>query len=375
MDEAGRRVKSRFLINEAARTAADHRGLFGDAEHEAVAAYFDARPELGPTPLVGLPALAGALGIGELLVKDESRRGGLDSFKIAGVSYALHALAARGVVTSRSTLACATAGNHGRAVARAGRERGLPVRVFLGRDADPTRVAAIRAEGAQVEIVDGGYEAAVAAMAEAAAHHGWTVISDTSWPGGDDRVPMAIMAGYTRLAAEAARQIASHPPDIVLVQAGVGGLAGAVISWYLHALGRRRPFIVVCEPAGAACVLESIRAGEPVTLPETRSELVGLRCAAPSRAAWPALGAADACVAIDDAWAFEAMRRLAEPPPPDPPIAAGPSGACSLGALLALVHDDALAPVREAAGLSARSRVLVFNTEGTSDRDSAVFSS
>ncbi|HXH07116.1 MAG TPA: diaminopropionate ammonia-lyase [Vicinamibacterales bacterium] len=356
-------VKSRGLVNRAARHDAAWSGLFDEPEFRQVAAFFDARPDLGPTPLVRLPVLARALGVGELLVKDESQRGGLDSFKIAGVTYALHRLEQRGAVTSATTLVCATAGNHGRAVARAGRERGLRVRVFVGRDADPSRVAAIRAEGAEVEPVDGGYEAAVASMADAATRHGWTVVSDTSWPGGDDRVPRAIMAGYTRLAAEVSQQ-AHPPPDIVIVQAGVGGLAAAVLSWYAYTHGPRRPFAIVCEPLGAACALESLRAGEPVTLAETRSDLAGLRCATPSRAAWPALRAADACVAIDDAWADEAVRRLAAPVTPDPAISAGLSGACGLGALLALVHDEALAPVREAAHLGPSSRVLVFNTEG-----------
>ena len=109
----------------------------------------------------------------------------------------------------------------------------------------------------------------LAAMAEAAARHGWTVISDTSWPGGDDRVPMAIMAGYTRLAAEAARQIASHPPDIVLVQAGVGGLAGAA-DLFLDELARtvraraqpiaaRRVRIVASRLGGDANLLGAAR--------------------------------------------------------------------------------------------------------------------
>ena len=68
------------------------------------------------------------------------------------------------------TLVAASAGNHGRAVARVAAMRGLRARVFLPARSLPARREAIAGEGAEVVIVDGTYEDAVArAAAEARA--------------------------------------------------------------------------------------------------------------------------------------------------------------------------------------------------------------
>jgi diaminopropionate ammonia-lyase len=49
------------------------------------------------------------------------------------------------------------------------------------------------------------------------------------------------------------------------------------------------------------------------------------------------------------------------------PIVAGASGACGLGALVALTSDPALAEIADAARLGRHARVLVINTEGAND--------
>src|SRR5688500_16758515 len=117
-------------------------------ELEAVAAF---APHLPPTPLHDARALARALGLSQLLIKDETHRRGLNAFKITGVSYALDQRRG-GVGLSRGdmTIVCASAGNHGRAVARAARDRGRPCRVYLPADALAARVEAIRGEGAHI---------------------------------------------------------------------------------------------------------------------------------------------------------------------------------------------------------------------------------
>src|SRR5688572_2719521 len=95
----------------------------------AALAFHRSLPGYAPTPLVEAPAAARELGVERVLVKDESSRLGLPSFKVLGASYAIHrALAGRG---DRPTLVCATDGNHGRAVARMARVLGLPARVLV----------------------------------------------------------------------------------------------------------------------------------------------------------------------------------------------------------------------------------------------------
>ncbi|SVC93018.1 uncharacterized protein METZ01_LOCUS345872, partial [marine metagenome] len=67
------------------------------------------------TPLVRLPGLAKRLGIGKLLIKDESHRLGLNAFKALGASYAMHKQIKK--IPQIKTFCCATDGNHGRSVA------------------------------------------------------------------------------------------------------------------------------------------------------------------------------------------------------------------------------------------------------------------
>jgi diaminopropionate ammonia-lyase len=355
------------LLRPAVRDGAN-RGLFTSDDLERVEIFFRARPELRPTPLRPLPALAMRLGVGELLVKDESDRFGTSAFKSVGVRYAVDRLLESSRDRPATVLACATAGNHGRAVARVARDRRLDARVYVpGQTAAAVR-RAIAAEGATVVIVDGTYEDAVRRVADEAEREGWTIVSDTSWPGYEE-IPRWIMAGYTHILEEAAREWGPAPPDVVLVQGGVGGLVCAAVSWLAHRFGAGRPFVAACEPLHAACLLESARRGSPTRVEGRLDTMMsGLRCAQVSPAAFPAiLSLADAYVAIDDGYASEAMRLLARPEPGDVPIVAGASGACGLGALVALLSEAALAEIRDAARLDARSRVFVINTEGAND--------
>ena len=80
-------------------------------EIEAARRFYDAATDAAPTPLWRLPRLAAELGLGEIVVKDESNRFGLPAFKILGARYAATRLVAAGA--GARTLACATAGNHG----------------------------------------------------------------------------------------------------------------------------------------------------------------------------------------------------------------------------------------------------------------------
>ena len=275
-----------------------------------------------------MPALAAELGLARLLIKDETARWGLNAFKITGAGYAMaawHGPRPGAVVT-------ASAGNHGRAVARAARDRGLPCRVFLPADALPARVQAIRDEGADVVQIDGTYEEAVARAGEDAAVTGALLVSDTT-PPGDPEIPALIVRGYTRIFSEAASAW-DTPPDLVVIQGGVGGLVGAAAGWMRTRLPEAT--LIAVEPEGAACLRESARAGHPITLAETTpTSMVCLRCATPNSAAWPFIAAGvDGFVAVSDAEADAAVRALGRVG-----IAAGASGACGLAGLTAIASE------------------------------------
>jgi diaminopropionate ammonia-lyase len=340
---------------------------FDANDYQDLAGFYARHPHLDATPLVSLPALAGALGVGAVHVKDESTRFGLNAFKSLGVRYAVDRLERDGTIDHAATLVCASAGNHGRAVARAARERGLRARVYMSSDATDAVRRNIASEGAEVVVVNGTYDAAVRAMARDAKRHGWTIVSDTSWPG-YDAIPRLIMLGYTRIVREMAEQLGGTP-DVVFAQGGVGGLICGVAAGLLDQWPRGRPRLVACEPIGAACLLASARAGRVATLEgPLRTIMAGLRCAEPSPAAWPTIAAAaDAFVAVDDHAVMDAMRMLARPMAADPAIESGPSGACGLASFVAVMRDAELRSVRDALALGPASRVVVINSEGATD--------
>ncbi|MGH2946482.1 MAG: pyridoxal-phosphate dependent enzyme [Solirubrobacteraceae bacterium] len=298
-------------------------------------------PGYAPTPLVESPAAARALGVERVLVKDESSRLGLPSFKVLGASWATYrALGRTGspaelreALGGRPALACATDGNHGRAVAWMARLLGLPARVLVPAAMVPARREAIAGEGAQVEVVDGTYDDAVDAAA-ALAGDGTLVIQDT----GEGPVPAWVIDGYATIGAEIDAE-----PDIVAVQIGVGSFAAAMVRRFA---GTR---IVGVEPVAAACALASAEAGRPVEVPGPHdSAMAGLNCGRVSPVAWPVISRGiEAFATVGDDCAREAVALLARDG-----ISAGDSGAAGLAGLLAL-RDE----------LDVGGTVLVVNTE------------
>jgi diaminopropionate ammonia-lyase len=314
-------------------------------------------PGYAPTPVRSLPGASEQLGIGAVLLKDESDRLGLPAFKILGASWAVERTLRRDPAVR--TLVAASAGNHGRAVARCATQRGLACRIFLPAGSSPARAGAIAAEGAAVVPTAGGYEGAVAAAVRATGEPGTALVADVSHQP-DAESPGWVVEGYATLFRELTEQL-SGPVDLVLVPVGVGSLAAAAVRWACH---QPRPALVVgVEPAAAACVTASLRAGEPVTIPTPGTTTTGLDCATPSAVAWPALrdGLAGT-ITVDDPEVHEAMRALA-----GYGLAIGDCGAAPLAALRRLVADPDCQPLRTAVGLDPTTRVLFIATEGPTD--------
>lgn len=325
-------------------------------------------PGYEPTPLVAAPGLARELGLARLWVKVESSRLGLPAFKMLGASWATYRLLVARLGREPSwttidelraaieplgplTLAAATDGNHGRAVARMARLLGYGARIFVPAGTAPARIDAITSEGASVTVVQGTYDDAVATSASIAADD-VLVVSDTSWEGYSE-VPRWVIDGYSTIFAEVDDQIGGELPDVVMVQMGVGALAAAVVDRYGAASD-----IVAVEPLSAACGLRSAEAGKPTEVPGPhQSIMAGLNCGNVSIVAWPTVSAGvDVFVAVDDAAAEQAMRDFAAIH-----IVAGETGAAGLAGLRALV--DAGGDQVDLHGRSA----LVIVTEGATD--------
>src|SRR5471032_2479628 len=292
----------------------------------------------GPTSLQGLPALAAKLGVGEIRVKDESQRFGFGAFKALGGVFAVHQFVATHKATggdrapADTVFATASSGNHGRAVAMGAQLAGAKCVIFLPKFTSAEKEAAIRARGAEVIRVDGDYEAAVAACRRQATEKGWTIISDTSWEG-YDTVPRDVMRGYTVLAHEVVQQW-QEAPTHVLVQAGVGGLAAALIG-YLWAVLALRPVFVVVEPASADCWFQSNLAGKPALSSGNADTVMGgLACREISPLTWTVLGVGtDWFMTIEETGVMPARRLFAYPLSGDPALASGPSGCAGLAGL------------------------------------------
>jgi diaminopropionate ammonia-lyase len=339
------------------------------------------------TALHLMPELAHARGVKAVMVKDESERSSLGSFKAMGGTHAvirlvlaaasrnlgclvtpeqLHDPAVKQVAASL-TFACATDGNHGRAVAAGARIAGARSEVFVHEGVSAARARAIEAEGAVVTRTPGHYDDSIAALNAAAAECGWQVVSDTSWPGYEE-IPTLVMQGYLVMADEAVQQAhaAGSRPTHVFLQAGVGGYAAAVAAFLHLKLGKACPRVVVVEPERAACIFESATAGRATRIEASEPTVMGmLECYEPSQIAWRILErTASAFMTIEDPAAIDAMKTLARPAGSDPKVVAGESGGAGLAGLLRATDSD---HGRRELGLDERSVVLIFNTEGATD--------
>lgn len=351
---------------------------------DQVMGYLAHRDDYAPTPLHRLSGLAAELDVGEVYLKDEGQRLGLGSFKALGGSYVVvrlvleeassrlgrpvgvDELATEAVrsVASTMTFACATDGNHGRSVAQGAQMVGARAAIFMHGGVSDRRVAAIKQFGATVIRVDGSYDDSIVEAARVAEAEGWTVLSDTSWPG-YEAIPAMVSQGYTVLVREALAKMEA-PPTHVFVQAGVGGFAAAVAGHLAAVLGPDRPRVIVVEPQRAACLFASADAGTIVTVPDGEPTVMAmLECYEPSPLAWRVLErVADGFLTLSEEESPAAMVRLARPAPGDAPIVGGESGVAGLAGLVQVAADPEL---RHQVGIDRNARVLVVNTEGATD--------
>ncbi|MFF4758460.1 diaminopropionate ammonia-lyase [Streptomyces sp. NPDC001292] len=334
-----------------------------------VRGFHSSLPDYASTPLTELPFLAAEFGVGRVFVKDESCRLGLPAFKALGASWAVHrTLAERARNCTEPgpvTLVTATDGNHGRAVARMARRLGQHADVFVPQGVHPQAVAAIIAEQAKVTEVSGSYDEAVRLAAEAAAAPDAVLVQDTAWAG-YEQIPGWIVEGYSTLCAEIDEQLTAEGivegPDLVSIPVGVGSLAQAVVTHYRsRPSAGRAPALLAVEPEAAACVLESLTRGEPVSVTTGETTMAGLNCGTPSSIAWPyLLGGLDAAVAVADADSARAAGDLAALG-----VSSGPCGAAALAGLRAVLTGVGAEERRTALGLGPSSAVVLLSTEGT----------
>ncbi len=337
-----------------------------------VAGFHRKLPRYAPTPLTALPALAQELGVGRVFVKDESTRFGLAAFKALGASWAIHQVLSRRAEGRPVLLVTATAGNHGRAVARMARVLGGRAHVFVPEGVHPGAVTAIAAEGARITRVAGPYDEAVRRAAASCDGYSRVLVQDTAWPG-YERVPGWIVEGYSTLFREIDEQLKridgssvqaeraeAGPTGLVAVPAGVGSLAQAAVTHYRSGPEGSGTALLSVEPESAAGVLTSLARRRRVAVTAGATAMAGLNCGTPSAIAWPFLrDGLDAAVAVTDAEVSRAAHDLTALGVP-----LGPCGAASLAGVRAALTGDGSAERRARLAVGPTTTVVLLGTEG-----------
>lgn len=201
------------------------------------------------TPLVPSPYLAARAGQ-EFLLKLEICQP-MGAFKLRG---AMNAIAALPQETKGVT--CCSTGNHGRAVAYAARERGMPAVICMSELVPKAKVDGIRALGAEARIIGRSQDDAQAEAVRLVAEEGLTDISPFDDP--------LVVAGQGTIGLE----LLEARPDLetLLIPLSGGGLAGGV-ALAAKAIRPTIRVIGVSMDRGAG-MHASIAAGRPVEVPE-----------------------------------------------------------------------------------------------------------
>lgn len=327
-----------------------------------------------PTPLEELSDLSARLGLGRILLKDESSFMGLGSFKGRGGIWAMANILAqkvglrefdlsslqsalRGI--SPALFVTATDGNHGKAIAWAARFFGQEARIFMPRGASANIVEEVEKLGAQCQVLNLNYDETVRKAQNYAVREAAILLQDTAWPG-YETFPGLIMQGYGTMVAEIWGQMEDFWPDYILLQAGVGSFAASFMAGFILESNRRGikiPRFISLEPKNAACVLESVKANDGnshAVAGDLETDMTGLSCGEVSQLAWPILRdnlfAACAC---SDELAHLGINILS-----DEKINSGPSGAIGAGFLDYARKNEVL---RQLVGSS--SNILLVSTE------------
>ncbi|HEY2403307.1 MAG TPA: threonine/serine dehydratase [Steroidobacteraceae bacterium] len=267
--------------------------LFSRIQEASASVY----PQVAVTSLERSALLSSELGCEVLLKYEHMQPTG--SFKIRGATNKVRLLDSR---QRRTGVLTASTGNHGMAVARAGALAGVPVKVFVSNVTAQTKLAGIRAFGAELVIVDGPpLEAELTARREAEAD-GTTYIS----PYND----LDVVAGQGTLGVELFEQ--EPALDAVFISVGCGGLIGGVGS-ALKALNPRVQVVGVW-PEASPCLLRALEAGRiiPVEEHETLSDGTAGAVEADSVTFPICQQVIDERVSVSESEIAAAMARLAE---------------------------------------------------------------
>ena len=383
----------KWAVNKMPKTNDENLKVMSLDEVKKARAFHESFPQYTVTPLTKLEKMADMLGLGEVYIKDESYRFGLNAFKVLGGSFAMARYIAQqtgkdvselpyNVLTSdalkeefgQATFFTATDGNHGRGVAWAANKLGQKAVVLMPKGTTQTRLNNILAEGATATIEEYNYDECVRMANDMAMKtENGIMVQDTAWDGYEE-IPAWIMQGYGTMAMEAYDQLQDYGcerPTHVFIQAGVGSLAGAVQGYFANRYPENPPKVVVVEAEAAACLYKGASVGDgsiQIVDGDMVTIMAGLACGEPNTISWDILkNHVDTFIATPDWVAAKGMRMLAAPIKGDKPVTSGESGAAPFGTLACIMMMDEYKELRDHLGLDENSKVLLFSTEGNTD--------
>ena len=316
-----------------------------------------------PTPLISLNKLSEKLKLNEIFYKDESKRFHLKSFKALGGAYAVEKVTEN---NKEKIISTATAGNHGRSVAWGSKKLGLECKIFISDYVSENRAKVMRSFGAEVIRVKGNYEDSLNECIKQSNQNKWQIVQDVAWK--DYKlVPKLTMAGYSVMMKEISEQINSQRISHVFLQAGVGGMAAAMVAGIAKYLNHV-PQIIIVEPENAACVLESIKTGkiEKISI-KKESIMGGMSCNEVSLLPWQILkNSVNHCVTVSDDYVSKTIKFLASSEFSEEKII---GGECSTPGIISLIGISNDPVIRKKINLNDNSNVLLLGCEGDADEE------
>ena len=316
-----------------------------------------------PTPLISLNKLSKELDLNKIYYKDESKRFDLKSFKALGGAYAVEKVTQG---NKDIVVATATAGNHGRSVAWGARRLGLKCKIFISEFVSEARGQAMSDLGADVIKVEGNYEKSLIECIKQSTENSWQIVQDVAWKD-YMLVPKYTMAGYTVMMKEIVDQIKGEKITHIILQAGVGGMAGAMVAGIARYL-INVPVTLVVEPDSAACVMESIKTGKIEKIDIKRESLMGgMSCGEVSLVPWEILkNSVKHCISLPDDDIAKTMKLLGNSSFSEEKIIAGENSAPGVISLITSCEDQ---NIKENLQLNKKSNVLVIGCEGDTDKE------
>tara|TARA_B100000700_G_scaffold319785_1_gene415700 strand:+ start:125 stop:1252 length:1128 start_codon:yes stop_codon:yes gene_type:complete len=315
------------------------------------------------TPLVELNKLSRELNLNKIFYKDESKRFDLKSFKALGGAYAVERIS-KG--NKEIVVATATAGNHGRSVAWGAKRLGLRCKIFISEFVSDARGQAMADLGADVIKVKGNYEKSLIECIKQSTKNNWQIVQDVAWKD-YTLVPKYTMAGYTVMMKEISDQIKDNQITHIILQAGVGGMAAAMIAGIVKYL-QNIPITIVVEPDSAACVMESIRTGKIEKIDIKRESLMGgMSCGEVSLVPWEILkNSVKYCLSLPDDDIAKTMRYLGNASFSEEQIIAGENSAPGVISLISICEDK---KKKDKVQLDELSNILLIGCEGNTDQE------